>query len=199
VEVSLKLRISTKGFTLLEVVISISLMAILAVVSIGIVVNLVRSSAKSQASIDVEQAGSFVMMKIEDDVRKSYSATVSGDANNKHLDLYQGSPAVPVVKRYSFTRDCGGTGIDCVTTTRGVEVIKLTDYAVDAGVPRSSSIRLVYLDSDFSRVTDNSVPPKPLGVNIKLTLEKAIPSGITTQIYNSQSTFETTVVLRGSY
>jgi len=44
-----------RGFTLMEVVISVGLLAVVSVVSVSIVSNLLRSAVKSQAGVDSEQ------------------------------------------------------------------------------------------------------------------------------------------------
>ena len=181
-----------QGFTLVEVLLAVGLLALVSVVSVSIVTNLVRSSAKSQANIDIEQASNFVFLKMENDIKKSYYAQVSGSTQ---LILRQGSPAAYVTKTYTLKAGCNA-GLACVVTNQGTGEIKLTDDTTDVdGKLHATAVSIDLLNSSFSLVTDALA--KPLAVNIKITFIK--PSVTGTKVFDAKSTIDTAVVLRGSY
>lgn len=180
-----------KGFTLVELLISVSLLAIVSLVSVNIIVSLLRSSVKAQMAIDIEQASSFVFLKMENDIKKSYNAETS--PSGKTLTLYQGSPVSPVTMTYKIAfgaSDCSGANMGCVL----LNTIKLTD---DTLVDEKPTLFAVSVDSASSGFTLVTASGKTTAVNITIKFVKPNNSGA--KMFNAETTLDTTVVLRGSY
>ncbi len=179
-----------KGFTLIEVLISVGLLALIAVVSSTMVVNLVRSSAKLQANIDIDHASNFILLKVENDVKKSYSAAV--DATGRVLTLQQNTGVVT----YSLKQTCNGV-LNCLTVNTGAGEVKLTDDTLDSvtGKATTSAVDLDLANSGFAVIQDASAVPR--AVSIKITFFKPLTAG--TKLFESKATLDTSIVLRGSY
>lgn len=186
-----------KGFTLMELLISVSLLAIVSLVSVNIITNLLRSSVKAQMAIDIEQASSFVFLKLENDIKKSYYAVVTESGTK--LVLSQGSPTSPTLVTYKIASGTAGGCSDDAMNCILLNNIKLTDDTVINGKPTLSSVSIDLLDpvkkSSFSLVND--ALGNPVAVNIKITFVK--PNSSNAKMFNAETTLDTTVVLRGSY
>ena len=182
-----------KGFTLIEVLIAISLLAVISLVSVAMVTNLVRSALKSQASIDIEQASSFVLLKMENDIEKAYYAEVTGGTS---LTLQQGTPASPLYVVYAIVSGEGGLP-NYITVKNNVgPVVKLTDDALDAsGNVNPSSVSVDLASSGFSLVSDAA--GKPMAVNIALKFVKPT-TATSTKVTQAEYLLDTTIVLRGA-
>lgn len=179
------------GFTLVELLISVSLLAIVSLVSVNIITTLLKSSVKAQMAVDIEQASSFVFLKLENDIKKSYSAVVTESGTK--LILSKGSPASPVIVTYKIASDASGcnTGINCVL----LNTTKLTDDTFINGKLTLSAVSIDLATSSFSTVND--ISGNPVAVNIKIKFVKPNPS--TAKMFNAETTLDTTVVLRRSY
>ena len=185
---------SEKGFTLMEAVLAVSLLALVSVTSLGVVVNVLRSATKSQAGVDTEQAAGFVLSNLEDDAKKSTSARiVSGDLELTGPSFYA---------LYRLSSPCPGNLalLNCVTVNRGSGVIKLTDDTYDtiSGIhrPRSSSVTVYINASDPTNTSYFSVIPStgtPLAVNVKIKFQKPDPTG--PGIFRAETTLDTTIEL----
>jgi len=184
-----------KGFTLIELLISVSLLAIVAVVSVNIITTLLRSSVKAQMAVDIEQASSFVFLKMENDIKKSYDAQVVGTT----LTLRQGSPTSPVTVSYRLGSNCNGPLLNCVFTNQGSGEVKITDDTTTTvgGAPTLSAVSIDLANSSFSIVYDTSTPPRPVAVTIIIKFVKPNTSGA--KMFDAETTLDTSVVLRGSY
>ena len=180
-----------KGFTLVELLVAVSLLAIVSLVSVNIIVTLLKGAVKAQMAIDIEQASSFVFLKMENDIKKSYDAEVTGST----LTLKQGSPTSAVTKTYKLASgasgECNAANLNCVITSNNV---KLTDDTVVSGKPVISAVSVDLLASSFTIVRDSL--NNPVAVDIKIKFEKP---AATQTMFKAETTLDTTVVLRGSY
>lgn len=166
------MRRNIKGFSLIEALISVGLLALVSLVSLSMVTNIVRSSVKVQAGTDIEQASDFVLLKLENDIKKSYFASVENSGQT--LVLTQGSPAAPTQKSYALASSALSLG-----------GVSLTDPAS------------VLIDTTVSNFTLVEKDGTPLAVNLTIRFLKSAVSG--TKVFSGESTLETTVVLRGAY
>lgn len=182
---------SHKGFTLVELLISVSLLAIVSLVSVNIITTLLKSSVKAQMAIDIEQASSFVFLKLENDIKKSYNAQVTGST----LILSQGSPVSSVTTTYKIAsgvaEGCSDDSMNCILLNN----TKLTDDTLVNGKPTLSAVSVDLANSSFSIVED--ALHNPVAVNIKIKFFK--PNSSNAKMFNAETTLDTTVVLRGSY
>lgn len=183
-----KSRTNNKGFTLMEVVIAISLLAIVSVVSVSIVANLIKSAVKSQSAVEIEQTSNFVLLKLKSDLQKSTRVVVS----TNQLDIYQSGSSNPVVYSVSACNTNTNPNIYCIK--RGTT--KLTDDTSDpndATKPNKSSVGVSF-PSGYS-VYFIPVPASgdPLAVNITIRFYK--PGVATTGNFSGESVLDTTIVL----
>lgn len=165
----------------MEVVIAVSLFALVSVVSVSMVTNLVKSSVKSQANVDIEQASNFVLLKLQNDISKAYSASV--DSTGKILTLTQPSPTAPITATYKIVTGSSGY----ISVDYGSGATNLTD----------SATVLIDTTSSFSVVSD-ATSDKDLAVNVTI---KFITPGAAgdTKTFSAESALNTTIVLNGAY
>lgn len=83
------------GFTLLELVVVIGLLAVAFGVTTDILISLVRSQAKTQTLTSLEQQANFVSLKLEKDLKNAINVGVSGDV----LTITKKSVTAPVKYR----------------------------------------------------------------------------------------------------
>jgi hypothetical protein len=143
-------------------------------------------------AVDIEQASSFVFLKMESDIKKAYSAEVSGGDT---LILLQGSPTDPVTVTYRL--GTGNAGLGCVYTRRGLTgpEVKLTDDSVVNGKPTISAVSVEPTSSSLSTLEDTE--GRTVAVSIQLTFIK--PDVANASLFKAETTLDSTVVLRGSY
>lgn len=175
-----KVSQNEKGFTLMEVVISVGLLAIVSVVSVSIVSNLLRSAVKSQASADIEQTSDFILLKLKNDLSKAVSATVTSDT----LTINQG-PALGIVS-YSIL-----TPANCMSTNVEGCIKRNSTYLTDS-TDSSSAVSVKPSDSSFSAVTG---PDGVVAVNVVMKFTKPVVSSSTGKNFYSESTLNTTIAL----
>ncbi|MBU0649648.1 prepilin-type N-terminal cleavage/methylation domain-containing protein [Patescibacteria group bacterium] len=183
-----------KGFTLMEVVVAVSLLGVVSVVSVSVVANLLKSAVKTQALLDTEQTASFVLLKLTNDLEQAGTVSVVGNT----LKIYQiGSNPVDVEYRVEVCN--AATGISCLKRkeTDGA-FIPLTDASSDpddASQAGKSAVGVSQLSgaSYFSLINDTSVPPKPVAVNVSMRFDK--PDVTDPGAFYGESTLDTTIVL----
>ena len=179
---------SQKGFTLMEAVLAVGLLALVSVVSLSIVVNVLRSATKSQAATDVEQAASFVLSNLEDDVKKSTSAFMHDN------DLNLTGPSFAAIYNLGVC-DCN---LNCVKVSRdgGASWIKLTDdkgYGLPCK-PAQTSVTLELGGTSYFTVISSA--GTPLAVNVKIKFLKPNPTG--PGMFRAETTLDTTIELGGA-
>lgn len=77
-EMSLK-EINKKGFTLIEVLVSVAIIGVLVTMAATIFINTVRSAKKADIINEARQNASLVLDSLQRDVRNASSATISAD------------------------------------------------------------------------------------------------------------------------
>lgn len=65
------------GFTLIEMLVVVAIVGVVATISTQIVISLIRSNNKTNVQNEVRQNGSFVLDKMEREIRNSLNATVT--------------------------------------------------------------------------------------------------------------------------
>ncbi|MBD3366427.1 prepilin-type N-terminal cleavage/methylation domain-containing protein [candidate division WWE3 bacterium] len=76
---------NTKGFTLVELLVSVALLSVVIGLSTDIIITLVRTNTRTQAANEVEQITNFIFLKLQNDIKNSVSAQATG--NNRTLRL----------------------------------------------------------------------------------------------------------------
>jgi prepilin-type N-terminal cleavage/methylation domain-containing protein len=179
-----------KGFTLMEVIIAVSLLAIVSIVSLSIVANLLKSAVKSQSAIDVEQTSNFVLLRLKNDLAQAYKVATDGTT----LDIYQTGSASPSV-RYTIG-ECNVTASIYCVSRGGVPITDSTSDPSSPTKPNKSAVEVTVKDGStqyFNVVEDTSVPPKSLAVNIAMKFRK--PDATTPGNFSGETVLDTTIVL----
>ena len=162
-----------KGFTLIELIIVIAILAITLTVTSDILISLVRSNNKTRVQNELEQQSNFVALKLEKELR---------DAGNI---INAGSDEL------TFTNENGDeityllTGSPSYLQREGVPI---TSPHVPGGVS-------VTCPSGCFEVLGIS----PQRVNISLLFEPVSSGGVLGTSFSGQVEVNTTVVLRNTY
>ena len=172
-------RNKTFGFTLVELLIVVSLIAITAGISGDIILSLVRSFTKTQVTNEIEQVGSFVISKMEKEMRSATSITSGGSTCSGTV---------------TFVKDNSSGGADTIMyalsngsmfrTLNGGSQQALLDHTL-------VNVRIENGNDIFCDLQDN-----PDVVRIRLVLEQASGTGISVE---SKVVLEQTIVMRGTY
>lgn len=174
-----------KGFTLMEVVIAVSLLAVVSVVSVSIVANLLRSSVKSQSAIDVEQTSNFVLLKLKNDVAKAHKISVTANT----LTIYQANASSPTVT-YTVGQCNAGLSLNCIRRG-GVDLTDSSSDPSDTTKPNKSAVQIDTAPTYFSSVSDAS--GNVLAVNVAIKFSK--PGVATPGNLSGETVLDTTIVL----
>lgn len=157
------------GFTIVELLLYMGLMAILLVVMGGIFFSVLDLQLESQGSSDVQQDGEFILARIGYDVRRASSVTVPASAGQT------GNSLVLVIGGTSYTYAVSGTDL-------GLSVGGVTQFLTSYG----SNI------SNFS-VTRLGNPGGKASLDISFTLTSK--TSTLNQIYQTKN-YEEALTLR---
>ncbi len=166
------------GFTLVELLIVVSLIAITAGISGDIILSLVRSFTKTQITNDIEQAGSFVISKMEKEMRSATSITGGGNCASSITFVKDNSTGGADTITYSLNN-----GSMFRSLNGGTSVALLDQNLANVRVENGNDI--------FCDIQDN-----PDVVRIRLVLEQASGAGVSVE---SKVVLEQTIVMRGTY
>jgi prepilin-type N-terminal cleavage/methylation domain-containing protein len=161
-----------KGFTLVELLISVALLAISVGISSDIIVSLVRTFGKTQVLNDTEQTVNFVFLKMQNDLKNSITAETTPDGNTLTLtkqDYGETEYHVTATAPPQLERD-------------GIPLID-TDSAI-------GGVTIACAGDCFEVVTTD-----PFSVKINLTFSQTSGAGI----FDTTVSIEDTFVVRGSY
>ena len=175
-----------KGFTLVELLISIGLVFIIGTIGTSIIVSILRSYNKAHIINEIEQNGNYVLSLMESQIRNAGSVECGGGGAGDCLKVDVTSQEGDVL---SFEMKDEGASPDTIGVVRkDTEIITnddLTngvDVVIDSGTPADAS--------HFS-VDDNKI-------KIVLKLQQA-PNAPGRVDYQAETTLQTTVVVRGGY
>lgn len=182
-----KIRQNTNGFTLMEVVIAVGLLALVSTVSVSVVTNLLRSAVKSQAGVDIEQTSNFVLLKLKNDLNKAVSVTVASDT----LTINQGSTLGSV----SYSILPASDPANCGLPTKVTNCIRRNTTLLTDSTDRSSAVSVEPEPgySMFSGITD--AEGRVIAVNIVMKFKKPDVSGPAGGSFSGESTLNTTIAL----
>lgn len=172
-----------KGFTLIEILIVVSLLGIVMISVTQLLAGVLTGSSKANASQMLKENGQFAISTIERSLKNSRSVTsCSGSYPNLRYSVADNSTGTEVVTYYSYVVESGSTNR------------LYHSKRIDAGSWVNSYLTNINLNVDaFSCVESPGSPGQPAVYKISLTISK--PSSVIEQSIVSQ-TFETTVSLR---
>lgn len=172
------------GFTLVELLIVIALVAILAGVTTDIVLTLVRSYSKTKITNEIEQTGNFVISKMEKELRSATSITTPATVGSSATTLILNREINNVTTQITYDLATGGLAL---TRQEG------PDPAPVENLINATNNNILISNTDlFTLIQQN-----PDVIKIKLVLQQAD--------LNAQKSFtgsiqlDQTVVLRQTY
>lgn len=167
------------GYTLIELLLVIALLALAVGVTGDIIVTLVRSYNKTQIANEIEQNANFISLKMEKDLRNAKSITsITANSGNYSLNFVDqdGNAAVYEVKQGRVFRiyNPGATEIP-ITNNDPISGVNVTCGSTPC----------------FSQVSSN-----PTVISIDLLFSQA---GNPSVVFTGSTELRTTIVVRGSY
>lgn len=171
-----------KGFTLIEMLVVIAIIAVIATMSTQIVLSIIRSNNKTNIQNEVRQSGSFVLDRMEREIRSSTNAwvTVGEFVAGEYLLRLDQSDGVRIAY-WCRPGDASSNGY--IQRQRGTEATTILINNAQASGVRVQSC-------NFS-----TQPGPPILVSLIFTLNQAYNSPTRSDLTVSQ-TFTTTVSLR---
>lgn len=174
------------GFTLVELLVVIGLIAVTAGVSSDIVLNIVRSYSKTKVTNEIDQIANFVFLKIEKELKTALSITSPSS----------GSPS----ETLSFTKTINNSIREVVyekTVEGGIRRKVNSTPGADDG-----TFEDLFEVSPTSPVISNSdvftlVNASPAAVRVKFLFIQNSANG--SPIFSGNISLEQTIVLRGTY
>jgi len=85
------------GFTLIEMLLSVSLLAIVATMGVSLMARVLKNAAKNKVQLQVKQEGDYIIQMMERAIRNSRGATCSLDAESDPVltvDNFSGPDAI---------------------------------------------------------------------------------------------------------
>jgi len=176
-----------KGFTLVELLVSIGLVLIIGTVGTSMIASILRSYNKAHIINEIEQNGNYVLSLMESQIRNAASATLTGTCNgagNRCLSL-EVTPQEGSLFTYSIGDDGNGTGMGAV----------MKDGAVLTNNHSVSGVNVLHSGDPG---TTSHFYADGLTVQIVLKIQQA--TGAPGRVdYQAETTLQTTVVVRGGY
>lgn len=191
-------HLDKKGFTLIELIIVITLVAITAGISADIIITLVRSYNKTLISSDLERAGTLTLTKFEKDIKPATKVTTPnsnqcGSSITFNRNLVDGSG---ITREAYVTYAFNNLGSQKANMTKDVQWVGLPGENIDNILidPNLQRITVDYANSEFCVIGGS-------GENVTVVLIRlALLSTSTSDGSTSGSiSYDQTIVLRGSY
>lgn len=181
-----------RGFTLVELLVVVSLIIIIVGVAGDIVVTVVRSYNKTQITNEVEQNANFVINKLEKELRNATEVThpAVGVSDNTVTFIKTLSNGTTQTIEYGVVDANDEFGANAgvfalARTVDGGSPIALTNYTTPLGVTADQG------GTSFELITSS-----PDTVKVILTLRQV---GNPAVQFTQSTTLEKTIVVRGSY
>jgi prepilin-type N-terminal cleavage/methylation domain-containing protein len=156
-----------KGFTLIELMVSISILGILAVTATTIFFRTFRGSGKTETLVTVEQSGTYLLSIMERFIKGALQVTAVGDGN------------------------CPGSGesLSLVNADGGETVFALSEGSITSNSAKISPSEVTISDLLFDCTRTSGAPDK-IAVSFDLTYTNQAEGA------ESDQTFTSTYVLR---
>ena len=165
-----------RGFTLVELLVSIGLVLIIGTIGTSVIASILRSYNKAHIINEIEQNGNYVLSLMESQIRNARSVSLDGTGKVLTVTPQEGTI-------FSFEIDEVTVGVYTYgVVKRGGEIITNDDT--------TSGVAVVVADSYFT-VTGSTVQ-----IVLKIQQAPGAPGRVD---YHADTTLQTTVVVRGGY
>lgn len=187
------------GYTLLELLIVIGLIGLTVGVTGDIILSLVRSYTKTQATNELERTSNYAVTKIEKEFKNAVSNVTFGDSTDSvsfYTKYYNNSTLYPV--SYRYTPACPSTDTGNQGCIQRCDKLETSCIAGDWKPITDTDIVIVLTNGGkvFSKASPGDSTPVALSLNMKLT--KNI-NGSTNNPFSGELVVKTTVVAKGTY
>jgi len=173
-----------KGFTLVEMLVSIGLVLIIGTIGTSMIASILRSYNKAHIINEIEQNGNYVMSLMEGQIRNAKSVECDGGGTGSCPGLKVTSQEGTAIT-FSITTGAGGIGV-VQKTVGGVTEILTNDDLVSG----------VSVDTTNSQFVVSDTTPSSVQVILQLRQAPNSPGRVD---YHADTTLQTTVVVRGGY
>jgi len=175
-----------KGFTLVELLVSIGLVFIIGTIGTSVIASILRSYNKAHIINEIEQNGNYVLSLMESQIRNARAVACDGDISpcvKVDVTPQEGDP-------FSFEMVDVGASPDIIGVVRKITVgaENLTNDDPETGV----NVLNVGTSDSYFEVDGNKVT-----IVLKLAQAPNAPGGRID--YQAETTLQTTVVVRGGY
>jgi prepilin-type N-terminal cleavage/methylation domain-containing protein len=176
-----------QGFTLIEMIIVVVLLAVTVGMTSDILMSLVRSNTKTQVLNEIEQQANFVSLKLEKELRDAIDATVSdGGATLKFTRRGDVSEEVT----YHFSES---DGVGILQRVVGTYDVNTNPYVPVTSSASPGGVNISCLNGSCFAV----VGTNPKVVKINMLFEQAQSSaGVS---YSGSAKIESSIVIRSTY
>ena len=181
----MKKTFNQKGFTLVELLVSVTIMLIAVALSADIIISIFKGYNKAQSFNDLEQSSTFLTIKLENDIRTANNAIITTSTSSDGatlLDLQKSSDNSHICYQIKPT--------DNIYYKTSAD---LCDFSIDSNgalLPINLG-KKIDSTSTFSVLTNSATNTK-IAVTYKFVF---VGKGTTT----SETTISNTIVMRGAY
>mgnify|MGYP006292581975 CR=1 FL=1 len=170
-----------RGFTLVELLISVSLLALVVGLSSDIIISLVRTNTKTQVANEVEQESNFIMLKLQNEIKNAVD--VEGGGNSITIYKKDGSSVI-----YSAGFGNPPTLSWDTSTDAPTGPMPLTDVDSNKGVS-------ITCPGTCFTLGGGGLNPTMVSVNFKLEQTQTADN----PIFRAETIIEDTFIVRGTY
>ena len=166
--------VSNKGFTLIEVLVTVAVTGILTVLATVIFINTVRNSKKAEVTSEGRQNAAFVIDRLQKDTRSASSIALTG-TGKMTITTSSGSeivwlchPENPPTDNGYISRDPDGDALPIaeitVTNRDTTDGVSVNNCAFDSTNPGNE--KLVTIDFTINEGVGIQTGPQEYGVNL---------------------------------
>jgi prepilin-type N-terminal cleavage/methylation domain-containing protein len=182
----IKRKKSRKGFTVVELLVVVALVAILSAVATDIFIHVTRAYNKANVIAEIEQNGTLVLASMGNEIRDAATVSPAVVGNGIEITTREGDlirfcflPETATVNGYIARREGAG---DCGVVAPASDT-QITDYDFINGINVTNSVFTI----------NNSAQPPVVRIEVSFSQPKGVPARID---FQAQTTLSTTITLR---
>ncbi len=167
-----KQKINLKGFTLIEVLVTVAVVGIMMTLSSVIFINTIRNSKKSEITAEARENAALVIDRIQRDGREASSLTIDPTGTILNIDSDSGTIQWKCVTPGSGNRSITRTGTP-VTNKNTVTGVSWSSCSFS---PTGTTTNLAKIDVTLTEGSAVSTGPQEYGVNLQFSTSIATRS-----------------------